>query len=311
MIRVHHSRGQYDVLFCSIRDALAGIDGSTFAVTDAAIARHYSHLLPSNTAILPRGERTKSVRYLERACEHLAEQGALRSSTILAIGGGVIGDLVGLVAATYMRGIPYIQVPTTLLAQVDSSIGGKVAIDLKAGKNLLGAFYPPSEVRVPIDALQTLPLRQFRNGMAEVIKYGAIEDPALLKPAAPNDLHLTNMVRRCIEIKRDIVQADEFETLGLRAKLNFGHTMGHAIEAVTGYRRLLHGEAVSIGMVWEARFAEAIGLAEPGTCQRIQGVLLEQGLPTELPKDLNTEDLIAMMKRDKRLSARNIFRSHL
>src|SRR5205807_1069483 len=193
-------------------------------------------------------------------------------TTIIAFGGGVIGDLAGLVAALYMRGVPYVQIPTTLLAQVDSSIGGKVAVDLAAGKNLAGAFYPPKEVLIPLDALRTLDKRQFRNGMAEVWKYAFIADKDLLgtlKAKVPNCSNNVNnlkgIVQRCIEIKKGAVEADEFETSGARAVLNFGHTVGHAIESATGYSGIFHGEAISIGMVAESYLGEELGVTEAGT----------------------------------------------
>jgi 3-dehydroquinate synthase len=220
----------------------------------------------------------------------------------VALGGGVVGDLAGFVAATYMRGVPLVQIPTSLLAQVDSSVGGKVGIDLPEGKNMVGAFYPPERVSICTETLDTLSQREFDNGMAEVWKAGFILDRSLVDRLVAKSLTRDEMVQRCIEIKRQVVEADEFETNGERAKLNFGHTVGHAVEKLTGYGPVLHGEAISIGMVIEARLGEAIGLSEPGTHDAVEECLGSQGLPTTSLVLRNIDMLIETMRRDKKAS---------
>ncbi|MEQ1934441.1 MAG: 3-dehydroquinate synthase family protein, partial [Fimbriimonadaceae bacterium] len=198
-------------------------------ITDQNVKEALGHRFPSVPCLaIPPGESSKSLKSFEKVHSWLIKNGIQRGNTIGVIGGGVVGDLGGFVAATYMRGITYIQVPTSLLAMVDSSVGGKVGVDLPEGKNLVGAFHPPIEVRVCLSALDTLPIRHFTNGMAEVLKYGFISDPAILD-VDPDD-ELSSLVRQCIQIKADIVAADEFETNGIRATLNFGHTIGHALE---------------------------------------------------------------------------------
>jgi 3-dehydroquinate synthase len=232
-------------------------------------------------------------------------QRASRSSRVVALGGGVVGDLAGFAAATFMRGVRLLQVPTSLMAMVDSSVGGKVGIDLAAGKNLAGAFWPPEKVQVPIDALGTLPSRHFTNGAAEVWKYAAIMDPALFdrlssKPLALSDPNPAETVMRCIELKRVVVEGDEHETTGGRATLNFGHTVGHAIEQSMGYQGILHGEAVAIGMVAESLLGERLGLTDKQTTERIRGGLQSQGLPIKLPEGLDSRNLLEPMRRDKK-----------
>ena len=221
---------------------------------------------------VPAGETAKSLKTVQSCYDQFAEHRLERKSFVVALGGGVVGDLAGFVAATYLRGIPFVQVPTTLLAQVDSSVGGKVGVNLKAGKNLVGAFHQPKLVLCDLDALNTLPLRQYRAGLAEVIKYGIIYDAQffavvengmgkLLK--RDSDL-LARVVARCCEIKAEVVGQDETET-GLRAILNFGHTIGHALEAISHYGEYLHGEAISIGQVAAARLsAQVLGLPADG-----------------------------------------------
>jgi 3-dehydroquinate synthase len=230
----------------------------------------------------------------------MAQAGCGRNTTLVAIGGGVIGDLGGFVAASYMRGIPYLQVPTTLLSQVDSSVGGKVGVDLPEGKNLVGAFYPPTAVAIPEDVLSHLPERQFANGMAEVLKYGFILDADFSDVLNGDDLDVPAIVRHCIRLKADVVQADEFERLGIRAKLNFGHTVGHALEQVLRYEHLLHGEAISIGMVAEALLGEQLGVTEPGTTDEVRTRLAKHGLPVEWKGLQESDLLIDAMGRDKK-----------
>jgi 3-dehydroquinate synthase len=232
-----------------------------------------------------------------------------RDSTIIALGGGVVGDLAGFVAATFMRGIPVVQVPTTLVAMIDASIGGKTAVDTPAGKNLVGSFHPPAAVLVDPQLLATLPLRELRAGFAEALKHGVIADepylnsvaasaPALLSAEGSKSDSMLSLIVPSIEIKAEIVSRDEREE-GLRRILNFGHTIGHAVELVSGYS-LLHGEAVAIGMALESRLAERIGLAQKGTTATIIKALQSTGLPTTLPTGLEGSTMIEVMRSDKK-----------
>ena len=232
-----------------------------------------------------------------------------RDSAILALGGGVVGDLAGFLAATYMRGVPVVQIPTTLLAMIDASIGGKTGIDTPAGKNLVGAFHHPAGVLIDPQVLDTLPLRELRAGIAELIKYGAIADetyfaevqaalPDLVSGKPANSDRLRSIIVRSVEIKVDIVSRDERED-GLRKVLNFGHTIGHAVELISGYS-LLHGEAVAIGMALEGAVAERIGVARPGTAGEITRVLELAGLPTALPASVSLDAVIEAMRSDKK-----------
>jgi len=307
MITVRHHAGEYNVVARPLSELFKELPSSSFILTDDSVARAFGRHLPDDLPRweLPAGEGSKNLTHFGRALEWLATAGASRRSTLVALGGGVVGDLAGFVAASYMRGIPYIQIPTTLLAQVDSSVGGKVGVDLPQGKNLAGAFHPPVEVRLCAEALATLPERQFVNGVAEVCKYGFIMDAPLsdrlstsrLSPASPD---LAEVVTRCIQHKADVVERDEFERHGIRATLNFGHTVGHALEQVLGYEELLHGEAISIGMVVEAELGERLGVTPPGTKKAVEACLIQQGLPTHSPVLHKVDPLIVAMRRDKK-----------
>lgn len=254
----------------------------------------------------PAGEPHKTRDTWAALIDRLLELGIGRDGAIIALGGGVTGDLAGFVAATYLRGIPYAQIPTTLIAMVDSSVGGKTGVDTPAGKNLVGAFHQPRLVVADVDVLSTLPAPHLRAGMAEAIKHAVIADadyfealernrPALLER---DRVALTGMVARSVEIKASVVTSDEREA-GRRAVLNFGHTVGHALEASGGYT-LLHGEAVSIGMAVEGRLAEEIGVAETGTGGRIEGLLEGFGLPRAPSGTAPMEELLAVLRRDKK-----------
>jgi 3-dehydroquinate synthase len=305
VITVSHSRGEYPVTFEPLQTGFRNLPTDAFVVTDENVARHWGHLVPPELPVLtlPPGERTKSLIWLERISGWLSSEGASRKSTVVALGGGVIGDLVGFAAATYMRGVPYVQVPTTLLAQVDSSVGGKVAVDIPEGKNLVGAFHAPTSVIIDPSTLKTLSARQYRNGMAEVWKYAFIMDADMIDTlSASTGENLEPIIRRCVEHKAAIVKEDEFETKGLRAILNFGHTIGHAIEQATGYSQVLHGEAISIGMVLEAHLGERLGITPSGTGDFVRKCLEEQGLPTRFAGSLEPERLIEVMKKDKKAS---------
>jgi len=301
---VTHRLGAYDIEFVSPSDLGQRLPGDAVVITDENIARLYPELIaPYASIAVPAGESEKNLGRFTAVVEWLAARPTARNATLVALGGGVIGDLAGYVAASYMRGVRYIQVPTTLLAQVDSSVGGKVGVDLPQGKNLVGAFYPPDAVYISTALLKTLDDRQFANGMAEVWKYGFIMDADLVEQLKDGTLELDAIVERCVRHKKHVVENDEFERTGLRATLNFGHTIGHAIEQVTNYERYLHGEAISIGMVLEARLGERIGLAKAGTAQQVEACLAQAGLPvsSEIVKDADL--LIDVMRRDKKASS--------
>jgi 3-dehydroquinate synthase len=239
----------------------------------------------------------------------LLVRGFGRDSAVIALGGGVVGDLAGFLAATFMRGIPIVQVPTSLMAMVDSAIGGKTAVDTPAGKNLVGVFHHPAAIIVDPQVLGTLPLNEMRAGFAEVIKHGVIADEPYLRTVVggakkllakdgPTSDSMLAAIVHSIEIKAAVVSRDEREE-GLRKTLNFGHTIGHAIELVSGYT-LLHGEAIAVGMALEARLAERLGVAEPGTADAIVGALRAFSLPTTLPDSCESDAVIAAMGSDKK-----------
>ena len=258
---------------------------------------------------VPAGERAKSLRVVAACYDTLAGQRLERGSFVVALGGGVTGDLAGFVAATYLRGLPFVQVPTTLLAQVDSSVGGKVGVNLAAGKNLVGAFHQPRLVLCDLDTLATLPDREYRAGLAEVIKYGIIYDARLfarlereLDPLRRRDPRILGpVVARCCAIKADVVSQDETES-GLRAILNFGHTLGHAFEAITAYGRFLHGEAISVGQVAAAMLSQRLLGLPPSEVERIRGLFRRAGLPVGIRLNAaQRERLFAAMRLDKKV----------
>lgn len=254
--------------------------------------------------LIPDGEKYKNLNTVEKIYTQMLKAGIDRKGCVVAVGGGVIGDIAGFVAATYMRGIKLVQVPTTLLAQVDASIGGKTGVDHKLGKNLIGAFHQPLFVLSDIDTLRTLPEREFRAGLAEVIKYGIIMDAELFdfiekereKVLAREKDALIFIVKRCSEIKAEIVEKDEREETGLRSILNFGHTIGHAIEAATKYRRYLHGEAVAMGMVVEAKVSDR--LTGVNNYQRISGLIYRYFNIRE--HKISAKSIINYIKHDKK-----------
>ena len=253
----------------------------------------------------PSGEWNKTREQWSSLTDQLLAAGLGRDSAVIAFGGGVSGDLAGFVAATYLRGIPYVHLPTTLLAMIDSSIGRKTGVDVPAGKNLVGAFHQPRVVVADIDYLATLPRAQMASGVAEAIKHGVIRDAAYFasledaRPILARELGpLEALVRRSIEIKTAVVAADERE-VGMRAILNFGHTVGHAVEALSGFD-LLHGEAVAIGMATEARIAEASGIASDGLHRAIVAMLERYALPTAIPDSLSTASILDAMLSDKK-----------
>ena len=283
-------------------------------VTDSNIAPHYLQSVEaaltgctSRTLILPPGEQEKNLQRFADLMSALSELRASRDVTLIALGGGVIGDLTGFAAACWMRGVRFVQIPTTLLAMVDSSVGGKTAVDLPAGKNLVGAFHQPAAVLADTNTLSTLPERELRAGFAEVIKYGALGDAAFFQwleehaaaLLAREPRTLASAIARCCQHKADIVARDETEQ-GERALLNFGHTFGHAIEVESGFGVVLHGEAVAIGMVCAARLSTSIRRAPEIDEQRLVDLLQRFELPTAVPALLDPTRLLNAMRLDKK-----------
>jgi 3-dehydroquinate synthase len=292
-------------------------DAHAVIITDANVDQRYAEPIAAalsdagceiDLLIVDAGEPTKSVDTAVELWERMLDEGTDRTSTVVAVGGGVIGDLAGFVAATFARGLAFVQVPTTLLAQVDSSVGGKVGINLPGAKNMVGAFWQPRGVLIDVDVLSTLPDREFRAGLAEVVKYGVIQDAEffayLEKNAAKINARdasaLTYIVERCCRLKADVVEQDEREETGRRAILNYGHTFCHAFEAATGYNQLLHGEGVAIGMLCASRLAERMGRVDAAFTKRQYDLLQAFGLPTAVP-EVSHDELIELMYRDKKV----------
>lgn len=283
------------------------LSGRAAVISDETVAALYGRRVVDSLAAagftptlvaFPAGEQHKNLDTVQNLYDALVEAGLERGNAVVALGGGVVGDTTGFVAATFLRGVPLVQVPTTLLAMVDASVGGKVGVDLTQGKNLVGAFKQPALILADIATLETLPGEELRAGLAEVIKAGVIGDPELFEhlengPPEP----LVWVIRRAIEVKRDVVQQDPFES-GRRAVLNLGHTFGHALEVVNEYR-MLHGFAVSAGMVIAARVAVDLGLAGPDVEARIAAALSRHGLPIR-HGETSAERIWAAMGRDKK-----------
>jgi 3-dehydroquinate synthase len=254
---------------------------------------------------LPVGERTKSLRTAERGYKFLLENNIDRKGLICALGGGVVGDVAGYIAASYLRGIDYIQLPTTLLAQVDSSIGGKVGVNFEGKKNMVGSFYQPKAVIGDVALLKSLPLAEMRNGLAEVIKYALAMDERLFrlleqkKESEFTTAELEDIVKRCCRLKAAIIEADETERSGQRAILNFGHTVGHALEAATKLQELSHGQAVAVGMVAAARMSEQVSMLHHSNINKIENMLVKFGLPVRF-QGVDPEDLIGATRFDKK-----------
>ena len=260
------------------------------------------------TTTVPPGESSKSLAQVERLTRLAAEAGLRRSDAVAALGGGVVGDLAGFVAATYQRGVRLMQLPTTLLAMVDSSIGGKTGVDLPEGKNYVGAIWHPDLVVMDTDVLATLPPRELACGFAEVVKYGLLDGPELFElvegwpalPGPPDDL--VALIRRCVDHKLRVVAADERES-GFRASLNLGHTVGHGIEAAAGYDRYHHGEAISLGLLAALRLSEGTVGLDPSWRPRVEEILARHGLPTHLDREVGTQAILEAMGRDKKAGA--------
>jgi 3-dehydroquinate synthase len=295
--------------------------GDALIVTNPTVGALYLKRLETVLAIrharvlsveLPDGEEHKHWHTLNQVFDALLRQGCDRQTTLYALGGGVVGDIAGFAAAVFMRGVPYVQVPTTLLAQVDSSVGGKTAINHPMGKNLVGAFHQPQRVVCDLDVLTSLPDRELRSGLAEVVKYGPIADWSFFewieehadKLLARDARALAHAVRRSCEIKAAVVAKDERES-DVRAILNFGHTFGHAIEAGLGFGQWLHGEAVSAGMVLGASLSTSLGLVDPSVADRLTELLKRLRLPTH-PPALGTERYLSLMRLDKKSVGREI-----
>lgn len=259
---------------------------------------------------LPAGEPSKSLDVVNTVYDRLIERHADRRTVIFAVGGGVVGDAAGFVAATYSRGVPFVQIPTTLLADVDSSVGGKVGVNHPLAKNMIGAFYQPFGVLIDTSVLATLPDREYKSGLAEVVKYGVILDAGFFTQLEHTTAELNRrdadtlaaVIARSCRLKADIVEKDEYERTGLRAALNYGHTFAHGFEALCGYGVLLHGEAVSIGMVCASRLAERRGLIDASVTKRQVDLLSALGLPLRLPQgvSITSADMLARMRLDKK-----------
>ena len=280
---------------------------------DAAIRSLQSADISAELITVPSGERFKTLHTVQKIYDALVSMKMDRGCALVALGGGVIGDMVGFAAATYMRGIDFYQVPTTLLAQVDASVGGKTGVDLPQGKNLVGAFHQPRAVIIDTLTLNTLPARELRSGLAEVVKHGIIYDQGFYsfldshakELLAKNEKYLSEAIRRSVEIKRDVVEKDERES-GLRAILNYGHTVAHAIEVLSGYGKYRHGEAISIGMVTEALLGENEGLAPGGTADAVANMLAKMRLPVDMDDSLSTSDMVRAIELDKKALGGNI-----
>jgi 3-dehydroquinate synthase len=308
-------RQSYDIIFnYRINEIAKAIkaeyhDKKLFVITDSCVGPLYDRWFREKATVIriPAGEKYKNRAMKEHLENRLLKAGIDRNSLLIALGGGVVGDLGGFVASTILRGIPYIQIPTSLLAQVDSSIGGKVAVNHPRGKNLIGGFHHPVNVYIDLRTLRTLPHIEFRNGMAEVIKYAAILDKTLFHYLEVNSRpillqhfpSLLRIIHRCCELKRKVIQIDEREEDSRRI-LNFGHTIGHALEQSTAYH-IPHGTAVAIGMVAEARISMLMGLLKESDFERLILLLRKYELPTMLPQNCNFHRLIRMTQRDKKV----------
>lgn len=322
VLKVNLAEYSYDIVI--ERGALAslgercravGLNGTAAVISNPTVAALYganaiNSLKNSGYAValieMPDGEEFKNSSTLNQIYDELHAEGIDRSSFVVALGGGVVGDVAGYAAATWLRGIPFVQVPTTLLAQVDSSVGGKTGVDHPKGKNLIGAFYQPKLVLIDVDTLTTLDQRQFRAGLAEVIKYGVIIDRKLFEYLEANvhsiltidPVTLIEIIRLCCQLKAQVVEQDEKEA-GLRAILNYGHTLGHAFEAISGYQGLVHGEAVAIGMVLASKVSLASGYCNLNDVKRITDLLVQSELPVDVP-EYDREKLIRAIAADKK-----------
>ena len=332
-VNVDLAERSYDIRICSdqlsaVGDSVAdwlderlgasSTQQSALVVTDRNVAGHANVVRASLAAAgfrvelaeLEPGEKTKSLSVISGLYERMVEMKADRRTVVVAVGGGVIGDASGFLAATYNRGVPFVQIPTTLLADVDSSVGGKVGVNLAAAKNLIGSFYQPLGVFIDTSVLSTLPDRDYRSGLAEVVKYGVILDAEFFDFLEENvdginarePAVLRRIIARSCELKAHVVKEDEYERTGLRAVLNYGHTYAHAFEALAGYGELMHGEAVSVGMLYASRLAEKRGLIDADMTARQRNLLEQIGAMTDLPDPaaFSTDDILSKMRLDKK-----------
>lgn len=323
---VTHPTGEYDVIvgenLLPNLVELAHIDGPFIVVTDTNVEPLHAHKVEGALAVVtvPAGEENKTLETVRTIYDQLFAAGLDRKGTLVALGGGVVGDMTGFVAASYMRGVDFVQCPTTLLSMVDASVGGKTGVDMPQGKNLIGAFKQPTAVIADLSTFQTLPPEEFASGMAEVVKHGLLANEDLLErlergdwelrpdnqslfinPSTSSGQVLQSLVTDAIQVKRDVVQQDPFEQ-GIRATLNLGHTFGHAVEQVSGYT-VRHGEGVAMGMVAAANLSARLGACNPALQERIEQVLQNVGLPTRIPAHLDAEELYHYMGSDKKKAA--------
>ena len=313
-LKVTHPTGAYEILIgeglLAQLPALAGINGRFAIVTDTNVGPLYAEAIPGAVGVVTvsAGEQHKTLETVRFIYDRLFEMALDRKSTLVALGGGVVGDMTGFVAATFLRGIDFVQCPTTLLSMVDASIGGKTGVDMPQGKNLVGAFKQPTAVLADLATLDTLPDVEFACGMAEVIKHGILNDAELFarleRPSAHPPLSRAELIRIAIEVKRDVVQEDPFEQ-GRRATLNLGHTFGHAIEKVSQFT-VRHGEGVAMGLVAAANLAARLELCAPALQTQIEAALVAAQLPTRIPSNLAPTALYAAMQTDKKKAAGQI-----
>lgn len=297
LIAKNHKAGRYAVI---TDDCVGGLYGKKFLAALKEIG------LNASLIDFPAGESSKNIKTVTDIAGKLMESGADRETCLIALGGGVVGDVAGFVASVFMRGVPYIQIPTTLVAQVDSSIGGKTGVDLSQGKNLVGTFYQPAAVFANLSFLDTLPEKEFNNGLAEMIKYGIIDDEKMFRTLEDNmeavkskdSKLMAGLVENCCQIKKSVVEIDEKEH-GLRRILNYGHTIGHSLEAVSRYS-ITHGEGVALGMIAAARISEKMGYLKNNEDERIEALIRQAGLPVRIPKSLSSEKIISQLKMDKK-----------
>lgn len=312
MLGRHHlsAMGEYDVV---VGHAFSMTNlQNPIIVTDENVAKFHlekiQNLFNAKAIVVPAGEEHKNLETVSRLWDAFLENGLDRKSTVIALGGGVIGDMAGFAASTYMRGVDWIAIPTTLLSMVDASLGGKTGFDLPQGKNLIGSFHPPKLVIADPSLLLTLPERELRSGMAEVVKHGIISDPDLFAMCQRGmdwvKANLEEVVKRATAVKIQVIEADPYE-MGFRAVLNLGHTVGHAVELVSGFK-LRHGEAISIGMAVEARYATRVGLAGSGVVEAIESTLSSLGLPIHIPAEMPREEIIRALRVDKKKNAKAI-----